>query len=82
MMSPGNHIFQDYLNHVYGDFTAIRRLHAGDAFGEIALITSSIRTASIICHEDCEVMTLTKESFDKILGIYVYKKYKVTNICC
>ena len=43
-------------------------MKAGDAFGEIALITKSKRTATVVCRENCDIITLTKQSFDKILG--------------
>ena len=53
---------------MYCDFLPVRMMDAGEAFGEIALVTRSKRTATILCKENCHLIILTKASFDKILG--------------
>lgn len=42
----------------------------GDAFGEIALLTKSKRTASMVAKEDTHLMTLSKQSFDSVIGVF------------
>lgn len=63
----------------------IKTFTAGEAFGEIALMTKQRRyfkelhilitfiknrTGSIVCRENTYLMALTKENFDAILGSY------------
>ena len=48
----------------------VKELERGDVFGEIALVTKSKRTATIVCSSDCDFLTLTKQGFDSILGEY------------
>jgi NTE family protein len=43
---------------------ALRQLHGGDFFGEIALIQHSIRTATAVAVNGSEVLTVGKEAFD------------------
>lgn len=52
----------------YPQFDIVRELVSGDAFGEIALVNNSRRTASIICKEDTVCAVLSKQSYDKILS--------------
>jgi CRP-like cAMP-binding protein len=61
-------LYDRFISEVYADFTPVRVLNVGDSFGEIALVTRSKRTATIVCREDCDFMILSKQSFDKILG--------------
>ena len=38
----------------------------GDAFGELALLQNSTRTATIICKTPCEFLKIDKEDFDQV----------------
>ncbi|KRX28207.1 cGMP-dependent protein kinase egl-4 [Trichinella nelsoni] len=46
----------------------IRKLQKGDFFGEKALLGDEVRTASIIAVDSVEVLTLDRESFQKLIG--------------
>lgn len=48
--------------------TEVRTLPAGSAFGELALMNSKPRAATIICKEDCQFAVLEKGPFKEILG--------------
>jgi anion transporter len=43
--------------------TQVKTLHAGEPFGEMALLTNSPRTATIKAETDCEVLRLDRSSF-------------------
>src|SRR6478609_1525141 len=43
--------------------TRVKVLHAGEPFGEMALLTNSPRTATIKAEADCEVLRLDRSSF-------------------
>ena len=43
--------------------TRVKTLHAGEPFGEMALLTNSPRTATIKAETDCEVLRLDRSSF-------------------
>lgn len=43
-------------------------LNAGDIFGETALVMDGVRTASVEALEDCTVILLRREDFEKRLG--------------
>ena len=43
--------------------TRLKTLHAGEPFGEMALLTNSPRTATIKAETDCEVLRLDRSSF-------------------
>jgi anion transporter len=43
--------------------TPVKILHAGEPFGEMALLTNSTRTATIKAETDCEVLRLDRSSF-------------------
>ena len=43
-------------------------LRAGDCFGELALISSGKRAASVLCREDCHFAVLEREDYKDILG--------------
>ncbi|KAL4466350.1 hypothetical protein ABPG72_001028 [Tetrahymena utriculariae] len=60
----------DYLKRVYDDMNLIKTFVAGEAFGEIALMTKQRRTGTMVCKEETHLMILTKNGFDKILGQY------------
>ena len=45
---------------------ALRRLHRGDFFGEIALVQHSPRTASAVAAAESEVLIVDKDAFDAV----------------
>lgn len=49
-------------------FNKVASLEAGKSFGEIALIKSKPRQARIICEENWEFATLSKDDFSRILA--------------
>lgn len=49
-----------------GKKVVIRVMHQGDFFGEIALITGSARTSSIIAESEVKVFSIGKEDFFSI----------------
>jgi CRP-like cAMP-binding protein len=51
----------------YPDMYIDRVLKKGDSFGEVALGQHVLRTATIVCKEDCEFGVLRKSSFQRIL---------------
>ncbi|MDD2892244.1 MAG: cyclic nucleotide-binding domain-containing protein [Candidatus Gracilibacteria bacterium] len=48
---------------VYRKGTKISTLHAGDIFGEIALITNDSRSAQVVCNSPTEVLAFSKDEF-------------------
>ena len=44
------------------------RLKAGDSFGELALLVSKPRSATVKAAEDTDLATLNKEQFINIMG--------------
>jgi CRP-like cAMP-binding protein len=47
----------------------VNELHAGDKFGELALIDNKPRKATIVCKEECDFATLDSKSYKELLGI-------------
>ena len=45
----------------------VAELHAGDSFGELAILKKVPRSASVICKQDCEFLSVTKEDFEEVL---------------
>ena len=54
----------------WGDIAIYATLTNGDFFGEIALLLSQPRTASIRALDYCDLYALSKETFDRVLGHY------------
>jgi CRP-like cAMP-binding protein len=48
--------------------TEIAQLKSGQSFGELSLIKNQPRAATVICMESCYFMTLSKESYLRLLG--------------
>ena len=48
----------------------VHRIGVGEIFGEIALATESLRTASVVVLEDCELLVLTRQNFSFIKQFY------------
>jgi CRP-like cAMP-binding protein len=45
------------------------RFIPGMSFGEIALISKSRRTGTVICNENCILMILDGNGFEKLIGV-------------
>jgi NTE family protein len=45
---------------------ALRRLHRGDFFGEVALVQGSARTATALAAGDAEVLIIARDAFDTL----------------
>jgi HD-GYP domain-containing protein (c-di-GMP phosphodiesterase class II) len=45
----------------------LQRLAAGDVFGEVAVLNSSRRLASVVASEDCETVEVFKADLDRVL---------------
>lgn len=59
----------------HSGFEIVKKLEVGDGFGEIALMNNARRTASIVCREETIMVTLSKQSYDKILSSFHHKKF-------
>lgn len=46
----------------------VRELRAGDTFGELALITNSLRAATVQCKTDCHLAVMGKADYLRLLG--------------
>jgi CRP-like cAMP-binding protein/Zn-dependent protease len=51
-----------------GDTTVLRTLARGDSFGELALLESSPRTATVRATDDAELFAVDKSTFDRLLA--------------
>jgi CRP-like cAMP-binding protein len=51
-----------------GELLYLRLLHAGDAFGEIALLTQSVRSASVEAVKESLLLKISADSFHKLLA--------------
>lgn len=47
-----------------GRFMPVKLLSRGESFGELALISNKLRSATITCKEDCLFAVLTKKRFN------------------
>jgi CRP-like cAMP-binding protein len=56
-----------YLEDAGGEERAIATLHAGDAFGEAALLRHEPRAASVVAGDDCLVLTLDRGVFSSFM---------------
>lgn len=57
-------------------FTIKKTLEKGDGFGEIALRTEGIRTASVICCEDTHFLSISASTYKEIIAAHYDKIYK------
>jgi len=55
------------LEEASGDTREFARLHPGHLFGEIALLTSAPRQASVVVTADCEVIAIDRSSFMELV---------------
>ena len=51
----------------HDDTLVLDRVEPGQAFGELAVLNSAPRTASVIAIEDCETLEIRKVDFDRVL---------------
>ena len=56
-------------------------MKAGDFFGEIALFKNQNRTATIKALSYCDIYSLDKQSFDKVINRYPKLRNEIENIC-
>jgi CRP-like cAMP-binding protein len=52
-----------YLEDAEGNKQVLAKLQENDLFGEMAMISTCERSATVIALEDCEVAVLTREKF-------------------
>ena len=65
--SDDNMTDEQYYRKFYPGFTKVHTYTGGESFGEIALQTNQRRTATMICRNECHVLTLSKQGFDAVL---------------
>jgi len=84
LFTPGDYIFRagQYGRHMYfisrgsveiiatDGQTVVNTLQEGDFFGELALLFSQPRTASVRAVDYCDLYTLDKDTFDQMLARY------------
>jgi putative two-component system response regulator len=51
----------------HDDRLVLDRIDPGEAFGELAVLNSAPRTASVIAIEDCETLEISKADFERVL---------------
>jgi response regulator RpfG family c-di-GMP phosphodiesterase len=51
----------------HDDSLVLDRMEPGQAFGELAVLNSAPRTASVIAIEDCETLEISKSDFERVL---------------
>ena len=44
----------------------IQRLSVGQIFGELALVDKRSRSASVVCENDCEIITIDRDKLDEL----------------
>lgn len=59
-----------YLKNLFPSMKVTKIYNPGDSFGEIALITKSTRMATIMCRTSCEMITLSREGFNRMIGVF------------
>ena len=53
-----------------GETKHLRRMEAGEVFGEIALVTNIPRTADVVAHQDLKVLVMDWESISRVTNVY------------
>jgi CRP-like cAMP-binding protein len=53
-----------------GEKTVLAKYRKGVTIGEMSLVDNSTRSATVRATEDTEMLYLTRENFEKILGLY------------
>ncbi|KRX07392.1 Cyclic nucleotide-binding protein [Pseudocohnilembus persalinus] len=59
-----------YFHDKYPNTYSVKTFTPGESFGEIALMTNCNRTATMVCQTRVDVMTLSREVFNSIMGDY------------
>lgn len=84
---PGDSLFvivsgclQVLLHHADGAEQVLAQLAGGDCLGEIALLTGQPRSATIRAMQDCELLKLTKEAFDRLAIDYPDLKSRLVQL--
>ncbi|EAS05256.2 cyclic nucleotide-binding domain protein (macronuclear) [Tetrahymena thermophila SB210] len=57
-------------------FNIKKTLEKGESFGEIALRTEGIRTASVVCREDTHFVSITATTYNEVIDAYHDLLYK------
>jgi len=63
-----------------GEHREFMQMGVGSIFGELSLITGLPRTCSVIANEDCVILELTKEAFDKLTNQYQNLRVKIAQL--
>ncbi len=71
---------QVLLDHADGTEQVLAQLTGGDCLGEIALLTGQPRSATIRAVQDCELLKLTKETFDRFVIDYPDLKFRLVQL--
>ncbi|OWF39611.1 uncharacterized protein LOC110464813 [Mizuhopecten yessoensis] len=81
MLSGSAIVNTQHLNPSTGKrfFRTVHEIVSGDMFGEIALLESGRRTATVICKTPCELLVVQKEDFDTIIKVPLMRE-KVEHI--
>ncbi|KAL4487121.1 hypothetical protein ABPG72_001573 [Tetrahymena utriculariae] len=58
----------EFLKQQFPGFILVKTFLPGDSFGEIALMTQQNRSATLVAKEDCDLLVLDKEGFDKTIS--------------
>ncbi len=53
---------------VAGERRDLRVMRRGEVFGEMAILGSGLRTASVVAEEDCELLVVTKQTLQREVG--------------
>jgi CRP-like cAMP-binding protein len=61
---------EEFLARNFPEMRNVFVFKPGMAFGEIALLTKSNRTATMVACQDTHLMTLSKQAFDQITGAH------------
>lgn len=61
---------EEYYIKYYKEFEFKKTFKPGESFGEIAILTQSKRTGTMICREESTLITLDKNNFEILMGEY------------
>ena len=53
-----------------GDALTVGTIEAGDVFGELSFLDGHVRTATIVCLEDAQLLRLPRQGFDQLQADY------------